>query len=319
MVEPASGGSPSGSDRPAAAVFFVSDYGTVDEFVGVVHAVLHRLAPTVPVIDLSHQIPAFDIDAAAALLVRSGPYLGPGVVLAVVDPGVGTERRGVALEVASGGPTWLVGPDNGLLMPLAATLGGVRRAIVLGPSRTGVRPPARTFDGRDVFAPAAAHLATGGPVAALGAPVDVASLVAGSAGPTGHRPAGPPGSTASEVVATVRWIDGFGNTQLDLFPEALTAIGLVPGGTARIILDLPPGAAPADPASAGGAADQGRRVLTARWVEAFGQLRPGELGLLEDADARVALVLDRASAVQALRLAGPGAVVGIHVDRGDHP
>jgi len=319
MDEPGVVRSPSGSDGPVPAVFFLSDYGTADEFVGVVHAVLHRMAPAVPVIDLSHQVPAFDVDAAAALLVRSGPYLGPGVVLAVVDPGVGTGRRGVALEVAPGGPTWLVGPDNGLLMPLAATLGGVRTAVVLDPSRTGVRPPARTFDGRDVFAPAAAYLATGGPAAALGAPVDVNSLVAGSAGPTDDRPAGRSGSTASEVVATVRWIDGFGNTQLDVFPEALTDIGLVPGATARISLDpIPPGEGPDEPISTLNSGDRGRRVLTGRWVEAFGQLGPGEIGLLQDADGRVALVLDRASAALALRLAGPGAVVVIQSDGGGH-
>ncbi len=315
MVEPGAIGSP-GSDGPTPAVFFLSDYGTADEFVGVVHAVLHRLAPTVPVIDLSHGVPAFDVEAGAALLVRSGPYLGPGVVLAVVDPGVGTGRRGVALEVPPGGPTWLVGPDNGLLVPLAAMLGGVVRAVVLDPSPAGVRTASRTFDGRDVFAPAVAHLVSGGPVDALGTPVAVASLVVVPAGTTGVPPSLRPGSTASEVVAAVRWIDGFGNAQLDLFPEALRAIGLVPGGTARITLDpTRPAGGLVDPAPA----DGDRRVLAGRWVEAFGQLGPGELGLLEDADGRVALVLDRASAALALRLVGPGTVVGIEADRGPTP
>ena len=116
-------------------MFFLSDYGTADEFVGVVHAVLHRLAPSAPVIDLGHQIPPFDVAAAAALLVRAGPHLGPGVVLAVVDPGVGTDRRGVAVELPPGGPTWLVGPDNGLLLPLAEARCGPRRR---GPR---ARPP----------------------------------------------------------------------------------------------------------------------------------------------------------------------------------
>jgi len=279
-----------GAPRPDPAVYFLSDYGTEDEFVGVVHAVLHRLAPSVPVIDLAHQVPPYDVAAGAALLVRSGPHLGPGVVLAVVDPGVGTDRRGVAVEVAPGGPTWLVGPDNGLLLPLAVSRGGVRSAVALDPGRLGAAPRPGTFDGRDVFAPAVAHLVRGGEATAIGTPVDPAGLtvgpeVAGAAG----RPR-PPGSPGSELVTTVTWVDRFGNAQLDLEPEALFAIGLVPGGTARIT---------------------GERALTGRWVGAYGELARGELGLLQDANGRVALVLDRDSAALALRVGGPGAVVRI--------
>src|SRR5689334_2966144 len=116
-------------DDPAAAVFFLSDYGTADEFVGIVHAVLHSRAPGVAVIDLGHEVPPYDVAAGASMLVRCAPYLGAGVVLAVVDPGVGTERRGVAIEAVGTGPSWLVGPDNGLLVPLAAALGGAQRVI----------------------------------------------------------------------------------------------------------------------------------------------------------------------------------------------
>ncbi len=139
-------GTPDGAgdhDRsdPVPAVYFLSDYGTADEFVGVVHAVLFRLAPELRVIDLSHQVPPFDVVAGAAMLVRAAPHLGSGVVLAVVDPGVGTERRGVALTTASSGPRFVVGPDNGLLLPMADALGGVRSAVALDPARTvGDRP-----------------------------------------------------------------------------------------------------------------------------------------------------------------------------------
>jgi S-adenosyl-L-methionine hydrolase (adenosine-forming) len=313
---PSSGRTEATGPATRPAVFFVSDYGTVDEFVGVVHAVLHRLAPTVPVIDLSHHVPAFDVAAGAALLVRSGSHLGAGVVLAVVDPGVGTDRRGVALEVpGGGGPNWLVGPDNGLLVPLAESLGGVRTVIALGPSRTATRSSPGTFDGRDVFAPAAAHLATGGPAARLGTPVGVATLVTefeDRPGRTVRSPSGPVGPTASEVVATVTWIDGYGNTQLDLTPASLSGVGLRPGAPVRITVGLLPlDGGPTDGATGAGGADRGSRVLTGRWVEAFGQLNRGELGIMEDANGRMTLVLDRASAARELRVASPGAVVHI--------
>ena len=151
------------------AIYFLSDYGIADEFVGVVHAVLHRLAPTSTVIDLSHLVAPFDVQAGADLLERSLPHLGPGVVLAVVDPGVGTARRAVAVAVESvDGPQWLVGPDNGILLPAADALGPVTRAVglearALAIGRTASPGPAgATFDGRDLFAPAAAHLAQQG-------------------------------------------------------------------------------------------------------------------------------------------------------------
>ena len=244
------------------AVFFLSDYGMADEFVGVVHAVLHRLAPSVPVIDLSHLVPAFDIAAGAALLVRSGPHLGPGVVLAVVDPGVGTDRRGVAIEVSSDGPAWLVGPDNGLLGPLALALGGARSAVALDPvhpaGQAGASHP-RTFDGRDVFAPAAAHLVTGGAPLEIGTPVDPATLVGappvGRGAPRTWRVPDPgrgwrprwPGSTTSVTPSS------------DVVPGDLAATGLVPGATVRITVasGTPAPADPAPSAGAGGAPSPG--------------------------------------------------------------
>ena len=220
-------------DADSPAVFFLSDYGTADEFVGVVHAVLHRLAPARPVIDLSHRIPPFDVDSGASMLVRCVPFLGPGVVLAVVDPGVGTARRGVAIGTAGDGPAWLVGPDNGLLVPIATELGGAVGVIQLDPSRAGPGrsgPLGRTFDGRDVFAPAAAHLVMGGRPEDLGVQVDPASL-------TTRVAAGPSPETRVEstptgwaVVTTVTWVDHFGNVQLRLRPARSRAQGPVPSG-----------------------------------------------------------------------------------------
>jgi S-adenosylmethionine hydrolase len=325
--------------RPPSAIFFLSDYGTADEFVGVVHAVLHRLASGVTVIDLSHQVPPFDVAAGGSMLARSVSHLGPGVVLAVVDPGVGTGRRAVAIATAAMppgrsafespespespgspgspvpfGPTWLVGPDNGLLVPAADSLGGAVRVIELraGASTGQLVDPAPaagdpvwdsagpTFDGRDVFAPAAAHLVIGGDPALLGPDVDPSTLVPAGSGRSEPVPDSASAGDGFDVVASVGWIDRFGNVQLTLAPGRLIASGLAPGGCARVTVG-----------SASGGGEQAERSEPVRWVRAFGELDDGELGLMTDANGSVALVLDRASAADRLHISGPGAQVGI--------
>src|SRR4051794_31175824 len=111
-------------------VTFMSDYGLDDEFVGIVHSVLRSIAPGIEVIDLTHNVRPYDVRAGGLALARSAPYLCPGVVLAVVDPGVGSDRRGIAVEVGDGASV-LVGPDNGLLAPAVAMCGGATRAVEL--------------------------------------------------------------------------------------------------------------------------------------------------------------------------------------------
>jgi len=287
-------------DADSPAVFFLSDYGTSDEFVGVVHAVLHRLAPARPVIDVSHRIPPFDVDSGARMLVRCAPFLGPGVVLAVVDPGVGTARRGVAIGTAGDGPAWLVGPDNGLLVPVARELGGAIGVIQLDRARATsgrVGPVGRTFDGRDVFAPAAAHLVAGGRPEDLGVEVDPASLTVRPA--VGPEPRVESSSTGWAVITAVTWIDHFGNVQLRLRPAVLEEIGLLSGGTATARVE--------------GEGAARRRSVPVRRVVAFAELREGEFGLALDANGRMALVLDRASAALQLGITGPGESVRISV------
>lgn len=283
---------------PTPAIYFLSDYGTQDEFVGVVHAVLHRLVPGAAVIDLGHEVPAFDVAAGAAMLVRCAPSLGPGVVLAVVDPGVGTERRGVALRVPAHGPEWLVGPDNGLLVPLATALGGIRFAVHLDREELSGNPVPGTFDGRDVFAPAAAHLTLGGEAALLGPALDPADLVV-CEGRVELMGVSAPGS--GSLTTAVGWIDRFGNVQLELVPAALAGLGLDRGGSASVTV-----------------VGHGPGAWRARWVETYGQLDPDELGLLVDASGRVALVFDRASAEVGLGRPQPGTTVhvGVHSPKG---
>lgn len=194
-----------------------------------VHAVLERHAPGVARIDVTHRIPPHDVRAGALTLWRAVPWLVPGVILGVVDPGVGTQRRAVAIEVASRGAV-LVGPDNGLLLPAALHLGPITAAVELPPPPNA---PGATFAGRDVFAPAAARAAAGVAVADLGQPIDPETL-AGEAVPE-------PTMAGSSVEAEVLWVDRYGNAQLNATPAHTgpgplrVETGREPAGTMRVV------------------------------------------------------------------------------------
>jgi S-adenosyl-L-methionine hydrolase (adenosine-forming) len=269
-------------------VFFLSDFGSKDEFAGVVRAVLRRLAPAAVVIDLTHEIPPFDVAAGARTLLRALPYLGPGVVLAVVDPGVGSARRGVALAVGEREPRMFVGPDNGLLLPAAELAGGPIAAVEL--ERGAPEPDATTFDGRDLFAPAVAALCNGSPLAELGTPIDPDTLVRLLLPLSRHSRL-----ADGRIVrwAQVTWVDRFGNLQLSASPSD----------------EDPEVFALAWPEGEGGAsgAAAGRMV---RKVGAFAELRAGELGVIVDANRRLALVVREGSAAELLGV-GTGQVVGL--------
>ncbi|HUC38286.1 MAG TPA: SAM-dependent chlorinase/fluorinase [Acidimicrobiales bacterium] len=200
------------------SVFLLTDFGNADEFAGIVRAVLAREAPGCPVVDLTHEVPQFDVRAGALSLERAIPHLGPGVVVAVVDPGVGTERRALAVSARSGaGPASLVGPDNGLLCFALDALGGATEAVELHrPAPSGAA--GATFDGRDLFAPSAARLCAGTPLEDLGKPIDPGSLV--------RLP--PPRLEVGDgaIEAEVLWIDRFGNVQLAARPADADEGGL---------------------------------------------------------------------------------------------
>ena len=193
-------------------ISFLSDFGTADEFVGVVHSVINSIAPFVKVIDITHGVPHFDIRSGGLALARSAQYLSPGVVLAVVDPGVGTQRRAVAVEVG-GGESVLVGPDNGLLAPTVALVGGADRAVSLTEINYQLPAPGPTFAGRDIFGPAAAHIASGVDLLELGDEVEVSSLVPGLMPITSKESDG--------LHAEVLWVDQYGNAQINLDPIEL--------------------------------------------------------------------------------------------------
>lgn len=206
----------------SAPITFLSDFGLTDEFVGVVHGVIARLAPGSRVIDLTHGVPRGDVRAGALTLMRAIQYLPEGVVLAVVDPGVGTARRAIVAETEFGP---FVGPDNGLLSPAVALVGGARRIYALENPRFRIPSPGATFDGRDLFAPAAAVLASGeASPEDLGPEVDPDSVV-------------PlllplPEVSPGRIVGEAWWVDRFGNVELNVGREDLEGAGI--GSPVRI-------------------------------------------------------------------------------------
>jgi len=268
-------------------ISFLSDYGIDDEFVGVVHSVLRSIAPHAVIVDVTHGIAAHDVRAGGLALARSAQYLCPGVVLAVVDPGVGTDRRAVAVEVGDG-ESVLVGPDNGLLAPAVAMVGGADRAVSLTDPAWHLPTPGSTFDGRDIFAPVAAHLATGVDLAELGDQIHPAGLFPGVL----------PVAVAEVdgLHAEVLWIDRFGNIQLNVGPEELDGLGQ--GNRFGIRL-----------------AD---RLVPAQRVSAYDDVPAGGLGVLVDSCGLVSVVAARASAAADLGLVAGAAVVltvGADTDR----
>ncbi len=199
-----------------STITFLSDFGHQDEFVGVVHSVIRSIAPEVGVVDLTHGIRPHDVRAGALALARSVEYLCPGVVLAVVDPGVGTDRRAVAVEVGDG-VSVLVGPDNGLLASAVAMVGGASRAVELTSTDHQLPRIGSTFDGRDVFAPAAAHLAMGVDLTEFGPLIDPATLMPGLLPIIGVED--------GALVMEALWIDQYGNVQLNISPDDLADWG----------------------------------------------------------------------------------------------
>jgi S-adenosylmethionine hydrolase len=255
----------------ARPIIFLSDYGHLDEFVGVCHAVIARRAPSARVIDLTHAIPRHDVRSGASVLGAAIPFLPAGVHLAVVDPDVGATgehaRRAVAIETAQEGHL-LVGPDNGLLIPAAARLRGALQAVDIGCSRERLTPVSRTFHGRDIFAPVAAALAAGEPLSAVGEPLAPGEL----------QPLALPSARVADgaLLARVLRVDGFGNVILDAQVEQLAELGVREGEAVSV--------------------HHGGEVRTALFAATFAQAPAGELLIYDDAQQMLALAVNRGSA-----------------------
>jgi S-adenosylmethionine hydrolase len=260
-----------------------TDYGCADGFVAACHGVIAQIAPHARVLDVTHAIGPGDVRHGSVVLADTLPWLPPAAHVAVVDPGVGTARRGIALV---SGDAVLVGPDNGLLLPAARALGGVRAAYELVEPDYRLPTVSATFHGRDVFAPAAAHLARGVPPDALGPAVDPASLVA--------LPTPVCQVDGDQILVEVLTVDHFGNVALAAGPAELAAIGLQAGVSAK--LRWPAGVQPV------------------RFGRTFADAAPGELVLLVDSAGHLAVACRGGSAAHHTGLQ-PGTVVELITTR----
>lgn len=258
-------------------VCFLSDFGLADDFVGTCKGVMHRIAPGVSVVDLTHEVPDFGVEAGAELLEHATGYMpADAVYLAVVDPGVGTGRRGIALRTDSG--AMLVGPDNGLLVAAAGSLGGISAAVALTEERYHLHPVSNTFHGRDIFAPVAAHLVAGVGITDLGGALEPTSL--SRLGP-GSVPPDRGGGLTTRILS----VDHFGNARLSV---TTGQSGLEYGDALEV--------------------DAGDGEMSVRYVETFGSAMAGELVLVPDSHWRLSLAINKGNATRALSLRVGGTV-----------
>jgi S-adenosyl-L-methionine hydrolase (adenosine-forming) len=268
-------------------ICFLSDFGLADDFAGTCKGVMLRIASGVSIIDLTHEVPGFEVETGAEILQHATRYMPADTVyLAVVDPGVGTERRELALRTDGG--SLLVGPDNGLLVPAAESLGGISAACALTEERFHLHPVSSTFHGRDVFAPVAAHLAAGVGLSDLGEPVDPSSLIR-------LRPPSVLVDEGADLVTSIISVDRFGNARLSIMQEEAA---LEYGDVLEV--------------------DAGDGRMSVRYVETFGSAKAGELVLVPDSHWRLSLAINKGSASQALALEVGGKVrLILPTDHGD--
>ena len=250
----------------ARFITFLTDFGLQDDFVGTCHGVMKRIAPDVEIIDITHGIAPQAVLQGALTLANTLPFMPEGVHLAVVDPGVGGSRR--ALAIRDGQGRIHVGPDNGLLIPAAEKLGGIEAAHELTNPEYALESVSRTFHGRDLFSPAAAHLALGLPLAELGPPLDPDALA--------RIDLPKPEIGSSRIRCTVVSVDRFGNVQLNLDRSHLEQAGVVPG--TRIELQV------------------GAERYYAVVARTFADARVGDIILYEDAYRNLSIAISGGSA-----------------------
>jgi S-adenosyl-L-methionine hydrolase (adenosine-forming) len=251
-------------------ITFLSDYGHDDEFVGVCHGVIQRIAPGAIVIDVVHGLPRQDVRTAALTLRRVLAYMPKGVHLAVVDPEVGTARRPLAVRCLDGHV--LVGPDNGVLWPAIERCGGVETAVNLDHTPYRLEPVSATFHGRDIFAPVAARLALETPIEHAGSPVAPGDLV--------RIDLPRPKVAEGEVTARVLSIDRFGNVQLNVYRDQLAKAGFGIGNPVRI--------------------QAGRKSRRAVYAHTFAEVNAGEAIVYEDSTRAIAIAVNGGSAAAVL-------------------
>ncbi len=257
--------------RGVRPICFLSDFGLGDDFVGLCKGVMLGIALETTVIDLTHQVPGFAVEEGAEILEHATRYMPEDTVyLAIVDPGVGTERRALALSTTGG--ALLVGPDNGLLIPAAESLGGIESAVSLTNSDYHLRPVSNTFHGRDIFSPAAAYLALGLNLRRLGEVLNPVSLVR-------IELPGVKRDDVNTITTTIIGVDRYGNVRLSAMAKetdfefgALVKVGA------------------------------GEGEMLVRYVETFGHSKIGDLVLVPDSHRRLSLSVNKGNASRALAL-----------------
>ncbi len=253
-------------------ITFLSDFGHGDDFVGTCHGVMKSIAPDVQIIDITHEVRRHDITQGALILADTLPYMPESIILAVGDPGVGGDRRPVAMRTREW--RYLVGPDNGLLWLAAARLGGPAAAVELACSTYSLQEVCKTFEGRDLFSPAAAHLANGVELEKLGAPVPVDELAQVALPPVEMG--------AGELSAGVVYIDRFGNVQLQLARAQLEELGIRLGDEIEV--------------------RHGDESWRVPFVETFAAVEPEQLLVYEDSYRRISFSINRGDAARTFQI-----------------
>lgn len=248
-------------------ICFISDFGLDDTWVGVCHAVIHRSCPQAHVVDLAHCVPPYDVRKGAAVAASGVHQIPDAIHLVVVDPGVGAGRRDICIRTAEG--SWLVGPDNGVLVPAAMRAGGIECAIAIDPAKIDLRSPLATFHARDILAPAAAALACGVEASSLGVTVDAGTLA--------PAPFEMCRMGDGEVIGEVLEADRFGSIRFNVPAEQMDRLGLRAASLAFAL---------------------GHNQVQAPLAVTYADVRTGDPVALIDSSGWLTLALNRASAVE---------------------
>jgi S-adenosylmethionine hydrolase len=265
------------TERPTAerpVIGFLSDFGS-DSAAAICRGVILSIARDAQIVDIDHAVRKFAIGDGAFLLWAALPWLPVGVHLGIVDPGVGTARRPIGLRVARG--DILIGPDNGLLMPAAERLGGIEEARLLEARDLMLDRLSSTFHGRDVFAPVAAHLASGVAFDRVGPDIAISELTPRQMPEAVHDDA----SLTAEIV----YVDSFGNVRL--------------GASRADLPTLPDGGGVAVALLQGGLV---RPLPTMQTARTFGEVAVGVPLLYEDSNGLLAIGVNQGDAATVLGL-----------------
>ena len=258
-------------------ITFTSDFGIKDEWVAVVKGVIKNIAPDAKIVDISHEIQSFNVFKGALVLQRAVKQIKAKVHLAVVDPGVGTRRRAVAIETKRG--DILIGPDNGLLMPAVKEL-GFKKAVNITNKKLFLPTVSSTFHARDIFAPVSAHLLKNGDIKVAGREINKMMLEKLDIKPVKKQ--------GNKIILSVIENDKFGTARLNLPAEKLKQYKLKQGKTYSVEIN--------------------GSLFDLKFINVFGELDTLEAALIVDSSDQLSIAINRGKASDILNLK-PGKTV----------